>query len=187
MIEPKGVDPFPMPNRLKIVMATNNDWAVPASADERRYFVLDVSDARRGDRVYFAGLHEAIDGGEAARFLHHLLGLDLGGFDFRDVPQTAALAEQKILTFDSFDSFVFESLREGRFVDTRPSSSATTGRRIGPSASRCKELYRRYLDFAEGVARDRRPLADGTVGKRLRKLLGEKVDRNRGRRVGPAA
>ena len=33
MIEPKGVDPFPMPNRLKILMASNNDWVVPASAD----------------------------------------------------------------------------------------------------------------------------------------------------------
>ena len=42
MIEPKGVDAFQMPNRLKILIASNNEWAVPASADERRYFVLDV-------------------------------------------------------------------------------------------------------------------------------------------------
>ena len=66
MIEPKGVDSFQMPNRLKILMATNNDWVVPASADERRYFVLDVSDmpegrpgllhsAGRGDRGRRAG------------------------------------------------------------------------------------------------------------------------------------
>ena len=111
MIEPKGVDPFRWPNRLKIALATNNDWAVPASADERRYFVLDVSEARRGDRVYFAGLFEAIAGAEAARFLHHLLGLDLGGFDFRDVPQTAALAEQKMLSADSLTRFWHECLQ----------------------------------------------------------------------------
>ena len=48
MIEPKGVDSFQMPNRLKILMASNNDWVVPASADERRYFVLDVSDTPQG-------------------------------------------------------------------------------------------------------------------------------------------
>ena len=55
MIEPKGVDSFPMPNRLKILMASNNDWVVPASADERRYFVLDVPDTRKGDKAYFIG------------------------------------------------------------------------------------------------------------------------------------
>ena len=30
MIEPKGVDSFQMPNRLKILMASNNDWVVPS-------------------------------------------------------------------------------------------------------------------------------------------------------------
>jgi Family of unknown function (DUF5906) len=46
VIEPKGVDPFPMPNRLKIIIASNHDWVVPATRDERRYFALDVPDTR---------------------------------------------------------------------------------------------------------------------------------------------
>ena len=49
-IEPKFVNLFQTTNRLKILMASNADWVVPATADERRYFVLDVSDCRRGDR-----------------------------------------------------------------------------------------------------------------------------------------
>jgi hypothetical protein len=36
MIEAKGVDAFMMLNRLKIVLASNADWVVPATADERR-------------------------------------------------------------------------------------------------------------------------------------------------------
>ena len=53
-IEPKFVNLFQTPNRLKILMASNADWVVPATADERRYFVLDVSDMpQRGDRGYF--------------------------------------------------------------------------------------------------------------------------------------
>ena len=43
-IEPKFVNLFQTTNRLKILMASNADWVVPATADERRYFVLDVSD-----------------------------------------------------------------------------------------------------------------------------------------------
>jgi hypothetical protein len=74
MIEPKGVDSFQMPNRLKILMASNNDWVVPASADERRFFVLDVPDTRKGDKVYFTKLAAAIEGEELSAFLDYLLG-----------------------------------------------------------------------------------------------------------------
>ena len=42
MIEPKGFPAFPVPNRLHIIMASNNDWVVPASLSSRRFFVLDV-------------------------------------------------------------------------------------------------------------------------------------------------
>ena len=73
MIEPKGVDSFQMPNRLKILMASNNDWVVPASADERRYFVLDVPDTRKGDKAYFSALAAAIEGDELAALLDYLL------------------------------------------------------------------------------------------------------------------
>ncbi len=49
-IERKGIDSESQPNYLKIVMATNNDWAVPADKDSRRYCVCDVSSAKIGDR-----------------------------------------------------------------------------------------------------------------------------------------
>ena len=79
-IEPKGVNAFQMPNRLKMLMASNNDWVVPATAEERRYFVLDVTSDRVGDRAYFNRLHAAIDGGEAEAMLYDLLQMDLSDF-----------------------------------------------------------------------------------------------------------
>ena len=79
-IEPKFVNLFQVANRLKILMASNADWVVPATADERRYFMLDVSEHKRGDREYFTKLHEAIEGTELQAFLDYLLNLDLSGF-----------------------------------------------------------------------------------------------------------
>src|SRR5262249_20573185 len=38
-IEPKGVNAFTMPNCLKVFMASNADWIVPAAVDDRRFAV----------------------------------------------------------------------------------------------------------------------------------------------------
>jgi len=53
MVERKGIDAVPQPNYLKIFMATNSDFAVPASKDERRYCVLDTANTYIGDRCVF--------------------------------------------------------------------------------------------------------------------------------------
>lgn len=56
IIERKGIDAVSQPNYLKIFMATNSGFAVPASRDERRYCVLDVSSSHIGNRAYFTAL-----------------------------------------------------------------------------------------------------------------------------------
>ena len=99
LIEPKGINSYQAINNLSIIMASNEDWVVPASGgDERRYAVFDVSDKRRGDRAYFNALQTELykDGGAAA-FLDDVLAADLGDWHPReDVPQTKGLAAQKM-------------------------------------------------------------------------------------------
>jgi hypothetical protein len=166
-IEPKGLDVFMIPNRLKILIATNNDWAVPATADERRFFVLDVSDARRGDKAYFSALHQALDEGEAAAFLHDLMAMHLDGVDIRAVPQTKALAEQKLLSLDSHQEFWRSCLYQGRIVgmpeDDDPQSSGW------PRVVRTSVLYAAYLDFCAG-RHIRHPAIDVHLARELRRL-----------------
>ena len=41
-IEEKGLNAYPMKNHLHMIFSTNNDWAVPAGPQERRFFVMDV-------------------------------------------------------------------------------------------------------------------------------------------------
>lgn len=48
-VEKKGIDIVMVENHAHILMATNEDWAVPATEDERRYLVLDVADTYAED------------------------------------------------------------------------------------------------------------------------------------------
>jgi hypothetical protein len=95
LIEPKGIDPFAVRNCIHLIMASNARWVVPADADDRRFYVLDVDDKHAKDTPYFAAIaHEMNHGGREA-LLHHLLNRDLSRFNVRIIPQTAALAKQK--------------------------------------------------------------------------------------------
>ena len=96
LIEPKGVDAFQMKNRLSMIIAGNEDWLVPASSDERRYAVFEVSDKYQRDTAYFNPLLAELDGGGLAAFLHDALAADLGDWHPRDnIPQTDALSAQQ--------------------------------------------------------------------------------------------
>lgn len=94
--EGKGRDAVMGKNHVHIVMASNNDWVVPAGMDgERRFAVFNVSERRRGDREFFPALNRQLDEGGLAGLLHDMLARDIRDWHPRDnVPQTEALAEQ---------------------------------------------------------------------------------------------
>ncbi|MGD9508350.1 MAG: DUF5906 domain-containing protein [Geminicoccaceae bacterium] len=162
MIEPKGVDSFPMPNRLKILMSSNNDWVVPATADERRYFVLDVPETKKGDKAYFTAVALAIDGDELPALLDHLLKLDLSEFDHRNPPHTAGLNRQKLIGGDSLQKFWADCLTAGIIVNAEIDDD-------WPSSVRCDDLHSAYIEHAHAHG-DRHPLTAEQMSVRLRKL-----------------
>ena len=75
--EAKGKDAFSAPNYAHVITLTNNEWAVPAGADARRWMVLDISEARMGDHAYFHELSAERDNGGTAAFLDYLMKVDL--------------------------------------------------------------------------------------------------------------
>lgn len=115
-IERKGVDAFTARNRLKIMMASNSDWVVPAGTDERRYLVLDVSDVKKQDHEYFASLNAHMENGGLAALLHFLLNYDLSSFNVRNVPHTAALDQQKLLSLPPLHSWLYARLYAGHLM-----------------------------------------------------------------------
>jgi phage/plasmid-associated DNA primase len=169
-IEPKGVNAFQMPNRVKLMLASNNDWCIPASAEARRYFVCDVSEERVGDRTYFNDIQATLKE-EAAAMLHDLLHLDLTGFSHRDVPHTAGLNNQKMETLDSVGRWWAGCLEQGRivggpiFVD----QAGEYGRTRWPVEMEKGRLHYLYTQHCHEHG-DRHPKGEATFPKAWRKL-----------------
>jgi hypothetical protein len=113
-IEPKGFDVEVAPNYLHIIMASNEDWVVPAGVHDRRFFVLDVSDERIRDTSYFQRLSDQMEGGGREALLYYLMTYDLTDFDVRVIPDTAALAEQKMMSLGPQEKWWFDKLSNGK-------------------------------------------------------------------------
>jgi hypothetical protein len=112
-IEGKYMDVVFVPNMLHVYMSANAEWVVPVTHDERRYFVLDVIDARVGDRASFNALYSQMENGGLAAMIYDLLHRDISGFDPRDVPKTQALADQHRRSLDSLDQWWLTVLERG--------------------------------------------------------------------------
>lgn len=126
-IEAKGVDVETSPNCVHLMMAANDDHVVRASADERRFCVLDVGTGQQQNAAYFGAILTELQNGGYENLLHFLLTYDLGGFDVRQVPRTSALRDQQESTLSDFDRLWFEMLQTGevpfhcsRQIDGRP-------------------------------------------------------------------
>jgi hypothetical protein len=164
VIEPKGIDSFQMPNRLKIIIASNSEWVVPATKDERRFFVLDVPSTRKGDMIYFKKLAAAIEGDELGAFIDHLLGLDLSDFDHRNPPHTAALNKQKLIGGDSIQKYWFDCLYRATIIGCEIGDGSAW-----PKTVDCADLRNAFLEHAHDHG-DRHPPGEEHFARALRQL-----------------
>lgn len=115
-IEAKGIDVEVSPNFVHVLLASNNSWVVPAGADERRFFVLDVSDNKKQNIQYFSDLKKKMNDGGREALLYYLLNYDISNFEVRSVPKTKALNEQKLLSMTPEEEWWYNKLEEGRIL-----------------------------------------------------------------------
>ncbi len=72
-IEAKYQNVVQMPNYVHLMMASNEDWVIPASLEARRFMVLEVLAARANDTAYFAAIWGEMKNGGYEAMLHDLL------------------------------------------------------------------------------------------------------------------
>lgn len=162
-IEGKGLGIVQLANRLKIIMATNEKWVVPTSADDARYLVADVSDCRKGDTAYFKALAAQIDS-EAARsaFLHDMLNRDISTFHPGTIPDTAGAREQRLYSLDATSQWFLDCLERGHIAHT----GALMWEPWLPSSI----IFDSYLDFC-----DRQKISNRLSANKLGRWLGNEA------------
>ncbi|KQT86447.1 hypothetical protein ASG59_17500 [Methylobacterium sp. Leaf466] len=156
----KGVTLFTVRSKLRVLMTSNEHWVVPASADERRFFVCTVSSARRQDIPYFDAIWRERNNGGAAALLAYLQQVDISDFEVRNVPNTEGLRDQKRASLRNFDGWWHDQLEEGAFWD-----EDGAGREIDR-----KNFYAAYRNW---LSRHRyeNEWSEEHIGRRLRELL----------------
>ena len=150
VIEPKGIDAETVNNNVHLIMASNAEWVVPASYDERRFLVLDVAPTRQGDKKYFNAVLKEMDDGGLANLLYMLQSMDLSDFEHRSVPTTDALQDQKMHSMEPHEEWWYGKLRDGHLRPAHPTWTSPI-----PKDS----LIEDYLVYAQRISASRRTSA----------------------------
>ena len=111
------MDVVSAPNYIRLLITSNHDWVVPAGAQERRFLVLDVSDAVMQNKEYFGALVDEMNNGGREALLQFLMAYDYSDIDLRTIPKTGALLEQKLQSMTMFEKFWLDCLMSGAISD----------------------------------------------------------------------
>jgi Family of unknown function (DUF5906)/Toprim domain len=171
-IEAKNQNLVNVKNMLHVGMASNSDWIVPASHDERRYFVLNASDHRTGQLKYFTAIAAQMDNGGLAAMIYDMLHRDISSFNVRDVPVTDALIEQKKHSLDTVDKWWLAVLERGFVWRSRHGLTAFAEWNADGFYS-TELLHRSYLQWC-GDNRVPRPMTRVELGTRMTSMYRRK-------------
>ena len=121
-IEAKGRDAIEEPNCLHVMLASNNEWVIPAGAHERRFMVQRVADTHRQDAAWFAPIFQQMRSGGYQAMLFDLLERDLRDWHPRRIVHTAALAEQQDESLSPLDAWWLELLQSAVLAGSNSSA-----------------------------------------------------------------
>lgn len=97
-IEMKGIDKFMAPNYSHVVIMTNEDWAVPAGLQSRRFMVVDVPDVLRHRQDFWKDFRTWRSKPESKQALLHWYLTRKITHNLHQVPENKALHRQRTLT-----------------------------------------------------------------------------------------
>ena len=141
-MEEKFIPRFKVENHINLMMASNEDWFIPATEDERRYFCLEVSTKRMRDYEYFNSIYKQIENGGLQKMFHDLLtAVKVDMKVLRDAPRTDTLKTQIRLNEDSVTSFWREVFENKGFTNKMFKERMTK-----------QDLYDEYISFCQRLS-----------------------------------
>ncbi len=163
-IERKGKDIFSVTNMMHLLMASNEEWTVPAAMDERRFVVIDVSPDKQNDTNYFQALEDEMTKGGSSAMLYDLLEMKID-IDLRIIPKTKALYDQKRLTSSIQKRWWYQVLFDGDMWHTNV--PGTEDFRIDRAA-----MYDNYVNTLDRAGQRQKSIQT-ELGMFLKKMLPE--------------
>ena len=115
LIEGKGKDRIMVKNFKHLILSSNEDWPVHIDADDRRFFVLRVSEKHKEDHEYFSAIQTELDNGGYEGLLYDLLHENISDFNPRQLPHSDESFAIKLRSADSDIRYIYEALSEGSF------------------------------------------------------------------------
>lgn len=163
-IEQKGIDQLQIRNYRRLIVSSNEVWAVPADLDDRRFVFLNVSAARCNDRIYFDALYEELKSGGYAAILHDLLQEDLSGFVPQNRPNTGYGFDIKLRSAEPIIRWLHDVLDNGGFT------SVSCGQRDWPKLVEKQHFYEAYRTYFFN-SESRKPESEAEFHKQLKAIL----------------
>ncbi len=186
MCEPKGVDAFPVPNRLHITFSSNNDWVVPVGEDDRRYAVFQVTPENSGwFKALEGGFRVLHDGGPGtpvrkeilSGLLYAALHRDIEGwYPQQHIPETQARQDQRAETLlnKPREGWWDSVLQAGEFGSVTREKWLSEGIIVGPDD---KEILARIFgQYAQSLPYRSQPYQSTGLGQWLKRRFGYNLD-----------
>jgi Family of unknown function (DUF5906)/Primase C terminal 2 (PriCT-2) len=169
MIEAKYQNPVPSANHLHLMMASNEEWVVPAALDARRFLVLEVSEKVKNNHAYFGEIWAQMEAGGYAAMLHDLLAMHLTAFNVRAVPVTVGLQEQRKLSLSIPDAWWRDCLERSYVFQSQLGLEELFGK--WHEVVSTELLFTSYTKYARAHG-ERRLMSREALGKFMRRMMG---------------
>ncbi|MGH6936332.1 MAG: DUF5906 domain-containing protein, partial [Methylocella sp.] len=156
VIEHKGIDLYTVKNLSRLVIASNESWAVPMGIDDRRFVICDLSDKHKSNLAFFSTLYRQMneEGGLAA-LMYDLMNEDLSDWvpQQRPVNNDLRSTDLKTESMNPLQKFVFHLLDTGMLHcdakgwEEKYRQFARYGKEM--RSFLFSELYSEYLEWAD--------------------------------------
>lgn len=102
VIEYKGKDAIIMPNYMRFISTTNNDWGAAVEKGDRRWLSIRCSNGRIKDSKYFQEMEKQMQNGGYQALMKLLMERDISQRDWTKIPMTDARKEdmQQTMLYD---------------------------------------------------------------------------------------
>lgn len=178
VIEGKGKDQIAMRNFKHLILSSNEDWPVHLDRDDRRFFVLKISNKHKQDQTYFKGIHKELKNDGLEALLYDLLNEDISEFNPNIIPQSLEAFEIKMQSAPSTEKYIYEVLKAGSFDIGKVVQNEYWRTNRDKYSILTDIVFDDYKDWCGHQAT--RPENETALGRAIKKLI-KSIDKSRSR------